>query len=358
MIGEESITVSGVLDGAWHHFVVTRENTLVTTVYMDGARIARSSSPRDSLSAYVAGTIRALTGSEAVTIMTVTAPTGPAWIGSLAIFDRALSETEAVTIYRAWLDRFPGSQSSSTRFGAALDAARFPAFRRSIETTAEVQTARTVPRGNLKEVLDRVARTEGGRWFVAGDGTVTFHDRDYGQDHQATATVAFSDQTDYRYASLSPVYRRDRIRTEVVVDTGQGVTVLARDLDAIDVYGLRREQADSVDLEIAASRLRAERILAARKEPVARIEGMRVLPGRVPEVLYPAVLALEIGDRISVTHTPEVGSAWTQEFFVEGYEWETDGVAWATDLVLEYAADIVPMSVLATPVAVPTPTVV
>ncbi len=179
--------------------------------------------------------------------------------------------------------------------------------------------------------LNRCARTDLGRFFIAANGTPTFHDR----HHARTATVGATSQITLGDSSAHTVryhdLRFDPADERVMVNHARcgragKKPAVARDLTSIDRHG--EQTADREDLLFADMLDAADqaRYLVARyASPSARIDRVVLKPRRFPSSLWPAVLGYELGTRVTVERTPmDIGSVFSQACLIEAVEHRID----------------------------------
>jgi len=115
-----------------------------------------------------------------------------------------------------------------------------------------------------------------------------------------------------------------------------GVTVTVKDQRLIEEkYGERAWAAPgSEDQKDSTVRDRALWLLARYKEQGTRLAAMRITPRRDPSNLWPQVLGLTIGDRITVMRTPlGVGNETTVDVIIEGIEHAFSTNTWQTTFI-------------------------
>jgi concanavalin A-like lectin/glucanase superfamily protein len=263
-------------------------------------------------------------------------------IDEVAIYDRALSATEVAAHYDAgkvgttgaW-----GGDRTGVRIGRVLDAAAWPTSDREIDTGQTTLISTTGETTALAHAQD-VANTEAGAFFITKGGNARFVERHAAlKPPYSVSKATFGDGVgEIGYESI--VYDQDtEIRNEIKVSRVDGVVQVASDATSQTRYR-RRVRSDlgllhRTDLE---SRDRAAFLLGRYKDPVQRISEMVVKPRRNPSTMFPVVLGLELGDRVTVKRRPQnVGAAISQEVIVEGIEHDYDPDDWTVRLRLSPA---------------------
>lgn len=184
----------------------------------------------------------------------------------------------------------------------------------------------------LGDYLDRIARTEQGKFFVQGNGKVTFWSRHHNTN--VTPTHAFTDVAGtMRYADLvvDPL-DMSLVINEVTwgVDSDQSVT--RRDRTSILAHGLvADEQSDLLFADVTEIPYAAEWRVTQYATPKPRVKSMTVVPQSATDVLFPWVLGVELGDCFTVQHQPmRTGTVLTQTVNVESVSHELSAEFWVT----------------------------
>jgi hypothetical protein len=232
-----------------------------------------------------------------------------------------------------------GGSSSSVRAAWLLDQAGVPESKRDIAAAGRSVLA-TTGGGKVRDALDTVAAGEAGRFFVDRTGvvTLTWHDAEYGK----TSKADYSNTGDGpKYVSLesSPgtvgivntatVHRLPpRVRDEVTGQFEEGPDLDdagAADSDSVALYGIRPTTVDVVlesDLDVAAL---ATYLATRRSVPTQRLLSFESVPLEamtVPQAQ--AVLAIDLGDLITLTQHTIDGRQITWVANVESIAWDHD----------------------------------
>jgi hypothetical protein len=214
--------------------------------------------------------------------------------------------------------------TSGERIDNVLDLIGWPTTERDIDTgSATLQSANLS--GSVLDHLQLVAASEVGALFQAGDGRLTFIERDAIAATDSVCT--FSDQSDgVRFRDLSFSYDDAVIRNSITAQRTGGSAVVLEDEDSIASYMRRSYSAtDLLYDDDDQTRGYASWVLGLYAHPAMRAEVVKLVPARDPTVIYPAVFGLEIGDRVTVERTPQgVGDEIVQPCIVEGIREHAD----------------------------------
>jgi hypothetical protein len=240
-------------------------------------------------------------------------------------------------------------QTTDERITWVLDEIGWPATLRDFETGRSLLGAATFhPGDSALAYLRLVAASEDGLLFITADGKLRFLDR-YWRYLDTLATVSqftFSDQTDKSYAEFD-LDLDDELLVNVARFTRRGgVEQVATNTASVAAYGeAEKKQSDlllQTDVEVLSL---AEWTVSTRGTPLPRVPKIRVPLHRYSTADQAAVLALELGYRVTVSRTPQgVGSAITQDFVIDGVNNEI-GITehWWTAFVSPVPEDTVPL---------------
>ena len=198
------------------------------------------------------------------------------------------------------------SQLSGARISAILDRSEidWPDAKRAIGTGIVTLQADTIEDGqNALEYLKKVDEAEQGALFMASDGRLTFRDRSNLQI--LTSTVFADDGSGIPFAAIDASYGSEELRNRIKVTRLNGGTATAIGTASVTAYGaidfeltdtLLNSDADAQDL--------ADVILARYEEPILRIDGVVINTREISSSQLDEVLALELGDLVTVKYTP------------------------------------------------------
>jgi hypothetical protein len=301
-------STSRVDDGAVHHVAVVASSPSDVRLYVDGV---------DQTNVRVAGTTPMPTGNAFV----VALGNGPAlatdvgqfgldgMLQDVAVYTAALSPARIAARNAAartpWRGDLPG-----VRIARIADLAGVPAADREIDPgTTTLQS--TDLGGDALSYAQTVEETELGRLFVARDGKLRFIGREAGRTGPYLATKAtFVDAdsgTGLPYRSVSADVDESILVTRATVSRagGTAVTVTADPATVTEFQLLDYTAEGLLHDDDAYSRAYAEWIVNTRKTPQSRIGALRLDLRADPAALFPALLGLEIGDRVTYRRTPQ-----------------------------------------------------
>lgn len=255
-----------------------------------------------------------------------------------AIYRRPLSPAEVAAHNDAartpWRGDLPGD-----RLERIFDLAAVPAADRDIDAgTTTLQS--TDLGGDALSYAQRVEETELGSLFVARDGKLAFvgrHTLQTGDYLTSQATLVDADSgAGLPYRSGDSDVNEQTIVTRATVSRLDSIAVTVHDEAARLEFGWLDETHEGLlHDDDAYSKHYAEWIVNTHKEPTSRVGAVTLELTGDPTALYPAILALEIGDRVTYKRTPQgVGTTIDLAMRVEAISHETGGGYWRTTLQL------------------------
>ncbi|MBI4496318.1 MAG: hypothetical protein HY689_00230 [Chloroflexi bacterium] len=260
-------------------------------------------------------------------------------------FGDALAQVEAVDGFKVLaMVKVSGSypeELSSARATRVLDAISWPAADRNIETGQSDVQAATVADKAL-EHLQKVEEAENGLVFIDGQGRLTFHGRHHRILNQSASQGTFGDAfdgTELPYLGLTPSYDDSEIWNDVRITREGGTEQQAQDTDSQTKYLRRTLETTGVLITTDAEALHAAQWkLGIYREPGIRFEALSV-DGHMDDNLWPLVLGLEFGDRITVRRRPPGGGdALERDCHVEGVQHDISREEWQTTWQLSPAS--------------------
>lgn len=198
------------------------------------------------------------------------------------------------------------AQFTGARIGAILGNAgvQWPITKVIAETGKQFLQADTVAEGTgALSYLQTVADSEPGALFVDKQGNVVFKDR---QAATIGTPVAFTDDgTGIPYQGLAVVYGAELLFNEVIVNRVNGGTATAINLTSQNEYGIQTLTRSSLPLDNDDSAQDLADYLAAQfAQPEYRFESIQIELRELTPTQQDQVLALELGDFVSVKFTP------------------------------------------------------
>lgn len=200
-------------------------------------------------------------------------------------------------------------QTTSDRLSQAIEAAGFAAADWYSANGGSFQQVYRYGSSadNWLDFMQTVGDSEYGYFFCKGNGKLTLLPR-YNQIGQASAAT-FSDAGDMRYRDLTLDFSADRVLNDVSVTDGNGITVNAFNTTSIGEVGRRSLTLETHLPGITEAASLADGIATIYETPLMEAGAFEISPERNPAVYYPELLPLEIGEVVSLTRTPKVGSA-------------------------------------------------
>lgn len=352
------------------HHIAVRADTSNLYVVLNGVQIYSTS--------LTAGTPPSLTGNDlagvTITVQAGETSTNTPAISHFAWYSTAPTTARFLAHHQAGLVAYgyPTGERGGARIGRILDAIDWPAAERDL-STGKTRLGPYLPASrNALDAMREVAESERDLLFVAKDGKVTLRDRNYQlatlplasgagenlttedgeelltEDGENLTTegggfLTFSDdgsELDYEDVVID-ANSVDPLRTVVQVSYDGG-EVRVSDSTAISNYGRALEDINAtlVDRRRTAEKLAAF-VLRTSKDPQTRITELTIDARRDASSLMPALIDLELGDKVVVERTPQnVGAAISKRVTVEGIEHEMSGDTWRCRLYLSPALDV------------------
>jgi hypothetical protein len=334
-------TTAGVTGTAvgWHHLAVTLDASTVA-IYLDGA-LLWSAAPVVGTAGLTEGPASVLLSCRVNTTVTPQADA----LAHVAFYPTTLSAARITEHYLAGIAAYghPYGERSGGRVGRVLDEAGWPAADRTLSTGDTVHGPYIPDRQSAMGYMQDAETAEDGYLFIGKNGNVVLRDRNW-QWTQASVGTFSDDGSDIPYEAITiDANSLEPLRTAVSVTYGPNDAYLkVEDATAKTAYGPAFEALSTPTLDSSlTARSLAQYRLRAWKDPSTRITELTVQPRAKAATAYPVVLALELGDRITVERTPGnpvVGSQIVKSLTVQGisHSIDVDGT-WLTTLYLSPA---------------------
>lgn len=236
-----------------------------------------------------------------------------------------------------------GGETSGARISRILNSASWPTADRIIATGNSTVQATTLEGAALAE-MQSVAASELGELFVDGGGRVRFRNRTamLTEPRSATAQASFGDGggTELPYQDLAISTDDSTFFNTVRVARAGGTEQVASDATSEALYYPRTfKPSEDLLLTTDTDALNyAHWILHISRDPELRFVELTVNPRTDPPNLFPHVLGLGLGDRISVTRRPPGGGTPVSvEQFIRGISHEFSPEQWITKWTLQSA---------------------
>jgi hypothetical protein len=206
----------------------------------------------------------------------------------------------------------PSSQLTSARVSAILDRpeVNFSTALRNISTgIATCGTVAYTDNTNTLSALQAVAIAEDGRLFANRRNQIQFDERISFTFSTAIASFGGTATNEIPILAIGVAYGQETLFNRVQVDIDGGTAAqVAQDSASQTQYGVQTLSFSSVPLvnETAGATL-AQNLLDKYKEPKIRFNEISTSLNACGSALWPTVLALDVGDVISVTKTYDQG---------------------------------------------------
>ncbi|MGW0805276.1 hypothetical protein [Nonomuraea sp. NPDC002799] len=275
-------------------------------------------------------------GSQGYSLTTV-----PATDGFKVLANKKRPPTIVVVDGQPVTQTYGEGEDSGSRVDRVLDSASWPATDRVIAAGDSPMQATSLTGDALQE-LQNVADSEVGELYIDGQGRVVFRNRravhlearstsvqaTFGNPSTALAPFETKLSTDDATLYNEVLATREAGETQAVGDTASQNEFLTRTFDSPTL----KLQTDGEALNWG------QWVLYLSKDPETRFDELRIHCHANPSVLFPAVLAREIGDRIQIVRRPPGGgTAITRDAFIRGISHEVSPERWITTFQLQNA---------------------
>jgi hypothetical protein len=240
-----------------------------------------------------------------------------------------MTATTAAELYRYATATY--QRATRVAVGEVLDDVSWPSGLRSLATNATSECVATWQSGeSALSVLQRIAATEQGRFFVSGSGNITLLSR-YSHQLDTTGNTSqhtFSDDgADSDYVDVGFDYDDTQVRNDITVSSPAG-TAQAEDATSITAYGRQSASVSTFLATESSAQDMADGLVGWRKDPQVRSLPLTSVPQTDP-AQWPSVLALELGQRVTFEITPPgVGSQVATELILEQMDWDITNALW------------------------------
>ena len=311
-----------VNDNQVHHVVVVFNGATANTIYIDGVDSTATQTP--VAVDHGIATVGGLIGLATYEYFDGT-------IQDVALFNKALSSTEARTLYLIGLGNV--RDDTASRFARVLDSAGWPSSWRAITTQPYGTCVEVWSAGDAATAqLQLVAATEQGAMFVTRDGNITLKSR-YTHDFAGSAAKVVQctlsdDGADSTYVDVGFDYDDLLVQNYITV-TSQAGSAFFFDQTSIDKYGLQDTSITTQLGSYGELRSMAEGLIYWRKDPQIRTRPVTVYP-QTKTSTWPTILGLDLGYRIQVELTPPgVGAQYSAQQLIQQLDWDISSTDWA-----------------------------
>jgi len=195
-------------------------------------------------------------------------------------------------------------QLTGARFNAVLDQddIAWPVEKRNIDTGVSSLGADTIE-GNALTYLQLVAESGQGLFFIAKNGDLVFRDR-LDATPTSTSVTTFNDLGTAIPFTLTAVnYGSELLFNQAIVTSAAGTATALNERSQL-TYGTASYELDTLLSTETQLQNLADFIVQKYGDPEYRFETIQVNLNTVNETQKASCLALEIGDIISITFTP------------------------------------------------------
>jgi len=314
--GSLTATTSGsYADGQTHHVMMVTDGLTdgaTVDLYVDGVLEATATdAPGAPFNAPASPSLYLLGQPELAT--------AAATIAHVAIFDSELSLTRVSAHATAVLNGF-SAETAAARLARYAGYAGIPAAEYSFSSLATTPMAHidTTGKGPV-ELMQTVETTDGGVLYDGTDGVLTYVARS--SRYNATARLTLDVAAGEVQIGYSPKLDRSALINKMTATLSDGTySVTAENTTSSDEYGAHGPG----DLELATTSQDEAHAAAWWRvntygEPSARAPRLGVELASMSPARQAAVLAVKVGDKITVTNLPSQSDASTKSFFVEGW---------------------------------------
>lgn len=198
-------------------------------------------------------------------------------------------------------------EDSGARVNRILDLAEWPDEDREVDTGVSTMQAASIAAPAWTELV-LTADSEIGELYLSGAGKVVYRNRHalLTDTRSTTPQAVFGDAPgELRYLDLDLSYDEGQLANLVRVGRVGGSVQTVEDAASQIAYLVRTwDRSDLILNDDTEAAMYAAYVLELFKEPELRFERLTIDPTRDPENLYPVVLGLDIGDRITVRLRP------------------------------------------------------
>jgi len=204
----------------------------------------------------------------------------------------------------------PSVELSGTRVTNILDRPEinFPSTRNIDAGVASLGAYQVTANTNAGGYLQRVAQAEQGLFFCAANGDLTFTDRVSSVFATSVATFA-DDGTGIKYQGIDTIYDQKFLFNRVQATVEGGLVQAVDDATSQTEFGIATLSLDNLLLGSDADALTlATQLVDTYKDPQYRFDNIRLMVSALSDPNRDSVLALEMGDVITVTRTFATGT--------------------------------------------------
>lgn len=218
-----------------------------------------------------------------------------------------------------------GGETDGNRIGGISNLVGWPdAWTRVDVGLSEMMNRSWAQTTALSQIQD-IAKQTSAVVYIDGAGKLVMRNRHFRVNEPVKATFRAADNTPIAAKDFTPKKDDQFIENSIKVTRTKGAATVASDATSIRRYGLK--PADDLEVAVTSNEEAAalgQWRVATRKDNRTRISSLQLQPGARP-TLWPIVLTLEIGDRVSVQGLPGLAPWQSLDAFVESIESRMDG---------------------------------
>jgi len=189
----------------------------------------------------------------------------------------------------------------------------------------------------LVDYIQTITDTEGGEWYVDGEGYLTFKDRHSRLQKLVPKTIFGDGAGEIPFENAETTYNFDPtyVYNDVTVSRANGVVVNAQDQQSLTNYFPRSYERHIYNTSDSEAVDAAYFLLSRYNAPQKRAEKIVLTPAANPAV-WAKALNLEIGDLVRLNERPLGGTFSSLDCFIESVEHSYDGQTgdWRTTAIL------------------------
>lgn len=253
----------------------------------------------------------------------------------LALFNRALSQTEARNLAQATLglwDMTTINRASYYFSGTPLPASMYSVSSNIASNVSEMITDASP----LLPALRDLNRSEGGELFVDRNGVIQL----FSKNDVFSLTRCITPQFTITDTGTGVYYDKDQVRMQWTADrilnyvtvNGTNAQTVVSDATSISTYGSSADVIDTLLRDINETTTLANRQLAVWKNPRVQIDPFSIKGQRDPSYVWSRILNMELLDRFTFKRTPSTGSAFSQDMLIQSIEHRITPSTWETTL--------------------------
>jgi len=226
-------------------------------------------------------------------------PAGPSF-ASASCSDRFTNLTQSILP-----NDYQELQLSGARVNAILDLpeVNWPSDNRQIGTGQSLLQEDLIPENtDALSYLQLIETSEQGQLFIAKDGKLVFHERNYAPVFDSTFA---DDGTGIPYAEINVVYGTELLFNRIEANPLGDVKSVASDPVSENAYGISTlNLTDLLNDSPTEVESMTDYLLSIYKEPEYRFDTLRIALHKLTKELQDEVLGIELSDIIYVKFTP------------------------------------------------------